>query len=101
MYQYRSTIGPSRWPIYVLSHKPDKKHMLPRPVVKTRPGWLGHTILNTCKWLQKVCKDIELLTLEHLQQQQTQTSEKLLKQIDFVKTVFQKACEYVIHSLHR
>ena len=85
MYQYGSTIGPSRWPRYLFTYNPDNKHMLPRPVVKSRPGQLGHTIMKTCSWLRKLCKDIEYLTIKHLQTQKNQTSDNLLEMIRFCK----------------
>ena len=59
--------------------------MLPRPVVKSRPGNLGYKLMNTSIWLKSLCKDIETLTINHLINQKTQTSENVLKHIEFCK----------------
>ena len=65
MYQYGSTIGPSRFPKFVnpLTHG---QSMLPRPVVKSRPINLGHTIMKNCQWLRFISKCVEMLTIKHL-----------------------------------
>ena len=65
MYQYGSTIGPSRFPKFVnpLTHG---QSMLPRPVVKSRPNNLGHTIMKNCQWLRFISKVVEMLTIKHL-----------------------------------
>ena len=86
MYQWGGTIGPSRFPTFALKHEDeDTRHMLPRPVVKSRPGYLGHKLMTTSIWLQSLCKDIETLTINHFRNQKTQTSEKVLKHIGFCK----------------
>ena len=39
MFQFGGTIGPSQFPTFSLqSEDEDTRHMLPRPVVKSRPG---------------------------------------------------------------
>ena len=86
MFQWGGTVGPSRFPTFALKDEhEDTRHMLPRPVVKSRPGNLGHKLMNTNIWLKSLCKDIETLTMNHLINQKTQTSEKILRHIDFCK----------------
>ena len=65
MYQYGGTIGPSRYPRFY-DRNLSKISMLPRPVVKSRPGNIGHCLMQNCLWLKKVVKHVEFLTLKHL-----------------------------------
>ena len=86
MFQWGGTVGPSRYPTFALKHEHENtRHMLPRPVVKSRPGYLGHRMMKTSIWLNSLCKDIETLTINHLVNQKTQTSENVLKHIKFCK----------------
>ena len=86
MFQFGGTVGPSQFPTFALKHEhEDTQHMLPRPVVKSRPGNLGYKLMNTSIWLKSLCKDIETLTINHLINQKTQTSENVLKHIEFCK----------------
>ena len=73
MFQYGGTIGPSQFPTY-LRHSDQSVHMLPRPVVKSRPHRLGHRIMTMCVWLCKLVQDIESLTLKHLELDKSPTS---------------------------
>ena len=72
MFQYGGTIGPARYPTFVSSNKLNKKHMLPRPVVKSRPYQLGHILMTKCTWLIKLCQHVESLTLNYLQENESQ-----------------------------
>ena len=85
MFQYGGTIGPARYPTFVHSTDPHHCHMLPRPVVKSRPGNLGWRLLLTLLWLKKLCADIEYLTIEFLKRQKSHTSEIMLRHIEFCK----------------
>ena len=86
MFQFGGTVGPSQFPTFSLqSEDEDTRHMLPRPVVKSRPGQLGYKIMNTSIWLKCLCKVIETLTINNLRNQKTQTSENVLKHIEFCK----------------
>ena len=88
MFQFGGTVGPSQFPTFSLQREDeDTRHMLPRPVVKSRPGQLGYKIMNTSIWLKCLCKDIETLTINHLRNQKTQTSENVLKHIEFCKKI--------------
>ena len=72
IFQYGGTIGPARYPTFVSSDKLNKKHMLPRPVVKSRPYQLGHFLMTKCTWLIKLCQHVESLTLNYLQENESQ-----------------------------
>ena len=59
--------------------------MLPRPVVKSRPGNMGWILMNKCQWLRSLCQDVEILTINHLREQNSQNSDYILNQISFCK----------------
>ena len=102
MFQFGGTVGPSQFPTFSLQREDeDTRRMLPRPVLKSRPGQLGYKIMNTSIWLKCLCKDIETLTINHLNNQKTQMSENLLKHIEFAKKSFLHHYEYVIHFSHK
>ena len=42
-------------------------------------------MIKQCNWLRQLCKDIELLTIQHLNHQKSQMSEKILQHIYFCK----------------
>lgn len=80
MYQYGGTIGPSQFPTYL--HLPGKTvHMLPIPVVKSRPHRLGHRIMNNNCWLQELVSDIKIYTLNHLEEGKSPTSAIVLHHV--------------------
>ena len=80
MYQYGGTIGPAQYPTYL--QLPGKTvHMLPRPVVKSRPHRLGHRIMNNCNWLRELVSDIERFTLNHLEEDKSPTSAIILDHV--------------------
>ena len=56
--QFGGSIGPSQYPKFV-NPLTGKESMLPRPVVKSRPGKIGHLILSNNGWLNDLIKDIE------------------------------------------
>ena len=85
MYQSGGTIGPSRYPTFLLRHETKGRHILPRPVVKIRPGQIGYNMMKQCKWLRELCRDIKILTIKDLNHQKSQTSENLLQHIYFCK----------------
>jgi len=85
MFQYGGTIGPAKYPTFVHRADPQYHHMLPRPVVKSRPGKIGWRLLSKSLWLKKLCVDIEYLTIKFLKGQKSQTSEILLQHIEFCK----------------
>ena len=99
MFQYGGTVGPSQFPTFSLSHE-ESRHMLPRPVVKSRPGNPGYKLMREGTWLKHLCKDIEILTINHLRTINTQTSEQILKHIEFCKKVV-PPCLRMIHSSPR
>ena len=86
MFQYGGTVGPSQFPTFSFKHEEDR-HMLPRPVVKSRPGNIGHKLMTESTWLKHLCKDIERLTINHLRSIKNQTSDYILKQIEFCKNI--------------
>ena len=86
MFQYGGTVGPAQHPTFSLKDNLEKRHMLPRPVVKSRSGQIGWKVMKTCTWLHDICKDIEVLIINTLSEQKTQKSESLLKHISFSKT---------------
>ena len=57
MYQFGGTIGASRYSKFRkitgagINTEELKLSMLPRPVVKSRPGKFGHTMLNYSPWI--------------------------------------------------
>ena len=95
MYQYGGTIGPARYPTYtvkrevVSNHGQNttviEKHMLPRPVVKSRPNMIGHMYMNHFPWLIDLCRDIEQLTLQYVQNNKSQSTEIIEQYIAFSK----------------
>ena len=85
MFQYGGTIGPAQYPTYKTDLSTDQKHMLPRPVVKSRPGQLGHRIMNKCQWLVAFCKDVEKFTVQHLFQHRSQSTESVWNHIQASK----------------
>ena len=87
MFQYGGTVGPARYPMFSTKDNLKKLHMLPRPVVKSRPGQIGWKIMKTCTWLNDLCKDIEMLVIESLTAQKTQKSESILKHINYSKAM--------------
>ena len=86
MFQYGATIGPARYPKF---HNPqhNKPSMLPRPVVKSRPGNLGHYLLNQCSWLRHLCKLVEKLTIESLIDETTESSQFIQQMIHKSNTI--------------
>ena len=85
MYQFGGSIEPSRYPTFSLRQEPKGRHMLPRQVVKSRPGQICYNMMKQCNWLRQLCKDTELLTIQHLNHQNSQMSEKILQHIYFCK----------------
>ena len=92
MYQYGGTIGPSKYPTFKLDKNSNKKQMLPRPVVKSRPFQLGHSILTKCNWLIDFVQHVERLTLNYLLEHKSQLTVSVLDHVQFCK-------EYVHPSL--
>ena len=85
MFQYGGTVGPAQHPTFSLKDTLEKQHMLPCPVVKSRPGQIGWKVMKTCTWLHDLCKDIEMLIIDTLIVQKTQKSESILNHIKFSK----------------
>jgi hypothetical protein len=73
MYQYGGTIGASRYPRFYDSAL-SKISMLPRPVVNSRPGNIGHRLMHNCMWNKNIVKHVEYLTLQHLITDKSETS---------------------------
>ena len=84
--QYGSTIGPARYPKFWNSEK-KKESMLPRPVVKCRPGKIGNVILSINGWFVELIKDIETLTLQHLHDECSENSLNIIKHIEMSKSI--------------
>ena len=71
IYQFGGTIGASRYPkfrrvICAGNNNVLKYSMLPRPVVKSRPGQFGHTILNHTPWIKELIGDISNAVNDYL-----------------------------------
>ena len=72
MYQFGGTIGASRYPKFwkfssVVTKVDEMKFsILPRPVVKSRPGQFGHTMLHHTSWINKLIGDISDKVVEFL-----------------------------------
>ena len=95
MFQYGGTIGPARYPTFVHTIDPHCRHMLPRPVVKSRPGKLGWRLLSTSLWMKKLCADIEYLTIEFLKRQKSQSLRLFWDISNFARTMYLHVCAYV------
>ena len=65
MFQYGSTIGPARYPFFI-NLKTKSNSMLPRPVVRSRPGNFGHLVMNACAWLIHLCRYVESIAIQLL-----------------------------------
>ena len=86
MYQFGGTIGASRYPkfrriIFGGKKKVLKYSMLPRPVVKSRPGQFGHTILNNTPWIKELVGDISKAVNDYLLDAKTVMNSKCLQEI--------------------
>ena len=75
MYMFGSTIGPAAYPSYIHN---GKKKMLPRPVVLSLPGNLGHLMMQNNIWLKDLSQDIYQLCLHHLQHDDNEKSKCIL-----------------------
>ena len=87
MYQFGGTIGASRYPLFLKNETDLKGHssnfsMLPRPVVKSRPGEYGHTIMNHTPWLKKLVGDISAVVQKFLFQLNSGNSENCIQVIE-------------------
>ena len=86
MYQYGSTVGAAHFPTFKISGS-DQKHMLPRPVVNSRPGNFGHTMLNKHLWLNYLAKEVEYHTFEFLKNDDTLKSAQILSECNKCKFI--------------
>ena len=89
MYQYGGTIGPARYPTYELGTD-GIKHMMPRPVVKSRPHRFGNKLMTECKWLIELIQDIETLTLKHIAEDTSPTSVMIKEYVKDRKALIRK-----------
>ena len=62
MYQFGSTTGPARYPLYENKNSKNGFSMLPRPVTKSRPGELGQIWLSHTPWLKKLTHKVAIMT---------------------------------------
>ena len=96
MYQFGGTIGAARYPLFLIEisdeKEPNKKFsMLPRPVVKSRPGECGHTILKYSKWLNYLVRDIASYVFQYLYELNNELSKKCLHIIKECKKIIPKS----------
>ena len=86
MYQYGSTVGASQHPFF-WNQKTMGHSMLPRPVVKSRPGNIGNLIMNNNKWFQDLCQDVELIAIRYLEEENSFSSQQIRRHTMICKRI--------------
>ena len=87
MYQFGGTIGPARYPLFLQKENSYQLSILPRPVIKSRPGGVGFNFMNDTIWLKDLIMDISELTLKHLLQTGNKDAETVLRYINLCLTL--------------
>ena len=78
--KFGSTIGAARYPMFI-NPRNEKKRMLPRPVVNSRPGKIGSCIMTTNLWLRHLVHDIYQLCIKHLDDVNSEYSKTMKKHL--------------------
>ena len=86
MYQYGSTIGAAHYPLF-WNVKSNKHSMLPRPVVNSRPGNVGSLIMRSSRWFRNLCKDLELITIQYLEEEDSEYSRQIRRHTIACKSI--------------
>ena len=84
MYKYGSTLGVARYPLFK-NKRSGTLSMLPRPVVKCRPGNIGHIIMSNSQWFQQLVHDIEFIALKHFEVDHSKHASSVKKHLYRVK----------------
>ena len=78
MWHIGSTIGAAHFPMFQRNPHLQKFSMLPRPVIKSRPGEIGHTFMTYSWWLNELVRDISAFTINYVSSLQTDKRRYLL-----------------------
>ena len=101
MFCIGSTIGAARYPLFV-NPLTNKRSILPRPVVNSRPNGLSSLLFKTY-WFNKLTKSIEKFLFEYLENldNTTLSNIRLLESIKFSKTIplSLRVCGTIFHQV--
>ena len=86
MFQFGATIGPSRTPLFYNKLR-NKNSMLPRPVVKSRPGSKHFDIFIKLKWLEDLTQGLARMVITHLVTFPPQDADKILHELNVCKEI--------------
>ena len=82
MYQFGSTTGPARYPLYENKNSKNGFSMLPRPVTKSRPGELGQIWLSHTPWLKELTHKVAIMTRNFYQKSNSMHAKIVLKMMN-------------------
>ena len=85
MFKLGSSAGASKFPKFKNPRNNGKTSMLPRLIVKCRPGQIGNLFMKNCAWFKYLVWDLEMLAFKHLSLDDTNYGRNISKHMKKVK----------------